>query len=197
MNNSDKNYFRNKLQNEKKELEKKLNSTKNMDLLNENGGIRSELSHYDNHTGDEGSELYQIEKEIALEKNQKNMLDKINKELMRLENGDYGICSHCGTEISKKRLDIIPYTNLCSSCSNEESHLIKSFNSNKSSEERIIGIPFNFENSDNINEFDEEDTLRKLENFNSIKDGEELEQDVICVENIEKISNTQYKNTLE
>ncbi len=197
MNKNDKNFFRNKLNSKKEELEKNLESTKNKDLLDENGGIRAELSHYDNHSADEGSELYQIEKEIALEKNQENMLDRINKELNRLENGKYGICAHCGSEISRKRLDTIPYTDLCSNCSKEESKIIKNFNMNKSSEERIIGIPFNFENSDNINGFDEEDTLEKLEAFNSIKDSEEMDQDEIYVEDIEQISNTQYKSTLE
>jgi RNA polymerase-binding transcription factor DksA len=33
-----------------------------------------------------------------------------------METGDYGICTKCGAEISKERLEIVPYAALCIKC---------------------------------------------------------------------------------
>ena len=36
--------------------------------------------------------------------------------LTRLEDGTYGICAKCGTEIEDARLDALPYTPFCKNC---------------------------------------------------------------------------------
>ncbi len=40
----------------------------------------------------------------------------INKALVRLEAGEYGICEECEEEINPKRLEAIPWTTMCVSC---------------------------------------------------------------------------------
>lgn len=40
----------------------------------------------------------------------------IRAALARIETGDYGICTRCGTEIASERLDILPATPFCRNC---------------------------------------------------------------------------------
>jgi DnaK suppressor protein len=41
---------------------------------------------------------------------------EIDNALFKIKEGSYGICDECGEPISKKRLQIIPYSNLCINC---------------------------------------------------------------------------------
>lgn len=41
---------------------------------------------------------------------------KIDAALTRMEAGDYGFCTKCGTEISPERLDLLPFTPFCRNC---------------------------------------------------------------------------------
>lgn len=36
--------------------------------------------------------------------------------LQRIDEGDYGVCTKCGAEISEERLDLLPQTPFCRSC---------------------------------------------------------------------------------
>lgn len=72
-----------------------------------------ELSSYDNHPADEGTELYEREKDIALNEHYKLLLGNINKALEAMENGKYGICEVCGKEIPLERLEALPNTTYC------------------------------------------------------------------------------------
>jgi DnaK suppressor protein len=36
--------------------------------------------------------------------------------LLRTEDGSFGTCAHCGREISKRRLEAVPWTSLCIRC---------------------------------------------------------------------------------
>ena len=48
-----------------------------------------------------------------------NELAEIRQALQRIEDGNFGICKACGNSISMERLQIIPYTTLCKTCSRE------------------------------------------------------------------------------
>ncbi len=41
---------------------------------------------------------------------------EIDNALLKIKEGTYGTCDECGEPISKKRLKIIPYSNLCINC---------------------------------------------------------------------------------
>ncbi len=43
----------------------------------------------------------------------------INAALLRMEQGEFGYCVTCGTQISEERLDILPYTPFCQKCAAE------------------------------------------------------------------------------
>ncbi|MBM7694468.1 YteA family regulatory protein [Peribacillus deserti] len=72
-----------------------------------------ELSGYDNHPGDQGTELFEREKDIALNEHYKLEYAHIENALKAIEDGTYGTCKVCGEEIPLERLEAIPNTTYC------------------------------------------------------------------------------------
>ncbi len=79
-----------------------------------------ELSSYDNHPADQGTNTYEREKDLGLKDNSQVILEKVDTALQLLANDEYGICKKCGKEISEYRLDAIPYTWYCKECGEKE-----------------------------------------------------------------------------
>jgi YteA family regulatory protein len=107
-------HFRKILTDEKRDLESRLKNKDQFDLnkghLHESTG---ELSSYDNHPADDGTELFERQKDIALDEHEGIHLDNINKALQAIEKGSYGKCEVCGKEIPSERLEVIPTTTYC------------------------------------------------------------------------------------
>ena len=76
-------------------------------------GSVGELSAYDNHPADMGTELYEREKDFALEEHTDSELNKVNEALQAMEEGTYGQCKICGTDIPYERLEVVPSTLYC------------------------------------------------------------------------------------
>lgn len=72
-----------------------------------------ELSSIDNHPADEGTALYEREKDIALNDHIEKGLNDINYALEAIQNGTYGICEKCGKEIPIERLKALPTATYC------------------------------------------------------------------------------------
>lgn len=72
-----------------------------------------ELSMYDNHPADMGTELYEREKDLALNTHAEDELKKVQHALQAIKEGTYGTCETCGKEIQFERLEAIPYTTVC------------------------------------------------------------------------------------
>jgi YteA family regulatory protein len=72
-----------------------------------------ELSSYDNHPADEGTDLFEREKDIALNEHYELQLKNINRALEAIENGKYGKCEVCGKDIPIERLKALPNTTFC------------------------------------------------------------------------------------
>ncbi|WP_309296644.1 TraR/DksA C4-type zinc finger protein [Niallia sp. NCCP-28] len=67
-----------------------------------------ELSSYDNHPADMATELYEREKDYALEEHDQSELNKINNALQAIEKGTYGVCRVSGQDIPYERLEAVP-----------------------------------------------------------------------------------------
>ncbi|MEG1312461.1 MAG: TraR/DksA C4-type zinc finger protein [Romboutsia sp.] len=76
-----------------------------------------ELSSYDNHLADMGTELFMQDMQNSLTIHEKGKLYNIENALYNIEKGTYGICEKCSKDIDEDRLDILPETNLCADCS--------------------------------------------------------------------------------
>ena len=73
----------------------------------------SELSMYDNHPADIGTETYERGKDLALNEHAEKELEEINEALHAIEEGTYGICTKCGKDIGFERLLAVPTTGRC------------------------------------------------------------------------------------
>jgi len=58
---------------------------------------------------------------------EKSFLDKINKALVKIDDGSFGVCEECGEEISVKRLEARPETTLCIKCKEDQERMEKDF----------------------------------------------------------------------
>ncbi|KHE67862.1 TraR/DksA C4-type zinc finger protein [Halobacillus sp. BBL2006] len=103
-------HYKKQLEERKREIEERLIEH---DHFGMERGLASdmasgELSQYDNHPADSGTELYEREKDIALLGHLKEELSDIQYSLMQMKNGTYGICEKTGQPISKERLEALP-----------------------------------------------------------------------------------------
>ncbi len=76
-------------------------------------GQRWEHSGLGDHLADDATELFEREKNAALEQTLQDHLRLVKHALSRLEAGTYGACEQCGRPIGAERLDAIPETTLC------------------------------------------------------------------------------------
>ncbi|MCP8615776.1 yteA family sporulation protein [Salirhabdus salicampi] len=152
--------FRSKLMKAKQHIEKRLEDNDHFDL--EHGHYHDavgELSSYDNHPGDEGSELYEREKDIALNEHTEDELRSINNALEAIDKGTYGKCEVCGKDIPLERLEAMPTTTYC------VEHTPEQFiTDQRPVEEDVIGPPFGrFEYDETEGEvFDSEDSWQEV-----------------------------------
>lgn len=52
----------------------------------------------------------------SLDNSLNDEFEQIEKALLRMKKGEYGKCETCGNDISKERLENIPYTSFCIKC---------------------------------------------------------------------------------
>ncbi|MGI8314966.1 TraR/DksA C4-type zinc finger protein [Halobacillus mangrovi] len=103
-------HYKKQLEERKREIEERLIKQGNFGMER---GLASdmasgELSQYDNHPADSGTELYEREKDIALLGHLKEELSDIQYSLNQMKKGTYGICEKTGQPISDERLEALP-----------------------------------------------------------------------------------------
>lgn len=79
-----------------------------------------ELSVYDNHPADIGSELFERSKDIGLRDNEHVLLESVEHALAKVKNGSYGQCDNCGQPIDEERLAAIPWASQCLKCQQQQ-----------------------------------------------------------------------------
>jgi RNA polymerase-binding transcription factor len=73
----------------------------------------SELSAYDQHPADMGSETFERTKDLSILEQVETELEDVERAFRHLENGTYGICEACGKPIEAARLEAIPTARFC------------------------------------------------------------------------------------
>ena len=104
--------FRTSLETEKAELERQLAELEESTFSSSQSELSGETG-FDEEYADSGTATFERERDLSLENNIKDLLDKIGKALGRLDNGSFGICERCGKPIEKARLRALPYVSLC------------------------------------------------------------------------------------
>jgi DnaK suppressor protein len=72
-----------------------------------------EVSSYDQHPADIGTEVFEHEKNQSLIEQVESELAEIDQAFERLEAGRYGTCQACGKKIPDERLDAMPAARFC------------------------------------------------------------------------------------
>ena len=85
--------------------------------LKKNGQeVTGDLSRMPIHMADIGSDNFEQEFTLSLMETEEGTLEAVESAIERIEDGLYGECEECGGQISKARLQAIPYTPLCIKC---------------------------------------------------------------------------------
>ena len=168
-----------------------------------------ELSNYDNHPADLGTDLYSLEMNLALKVHEQNKLNKLQHALKKIDDGTYGKCEHCGKEIDSERLETIPEANFCIQC--ERDAEASRVDTPDQQFDEVFDAPFGrkYLNKREDDEFEGMDQLNDLMKYGSADtpsdlggycDYEEYYTNEIdnqgIVEEVDKISNQQYKDQL-
>lgn len=117
-----------------------------------------ELSSYDNHPADSGTELFERSKNLAIDEHHDDQIAKVDSALKAIEDGTYGKCAECGKEIPFERLEAVPYTLYCVEHSSEQT-----LSNDRPAEEDVLEYTHeadfdrrhNEEMTDNRNSFDD------------------------------------------
>lgn len=72
-----------------------------------------ELTTFNNHPADLGTELYERERDFTLESYREQELEEINRALEAMDEGTYHLCVECGKQIEEERLLAVPTTRYC------------------------------------------------------------------------------------
>ena len=75
-----------------------------------------DLSSMPIHMADIGSDNYEQEFTLSLMQTDELTLDSIEAAIEKIEDGVFGECEDCGGQISKARLNAIPYAPMCIKC---------------------------------------------------------------------------------
>ncbi|MCA0753847.1 TraR/DksA C4-type zinc finger protein [Paenibacillus sp. N4] len=111
--NDQRDLLRERLLDERKEIERRLDEDDYYGLANSQRDESGELSTSDNHPGDTATELYEREKDVALVEQEELHLSRIEAALNAIDDGSYGTCATCGNPIPFERLDAVPDTIYC------------------------------------------------------------------------------------
>ncbi|MCQ6276915.1 TraR/DksA C4-type zinc finger protein [Bacillus sp. V3B] len=132
-----------------------------------------ELSSYDNHPGDEGTELYEREKDIALHQHLDYELENIQAALTAMEKGTYGKCLTCQQDIPLERLEAIPTTLYC-----KDHSLDQTVSHNRPIEEGVVMPPFGKFDMDEQDEsvgYDAEDAWQEVASWGTSESPSDFE----------------------
>lgn len=129
----------------------------------------TELSAYDNHPADYGSQLYERSKDFGLLQMTREQLAEIEEAQVAILEDSYGYCRSCGQPIPEKRLLALPRTLLCVHCKREQEDQDLD---HRPVEEKLLVPPFEnrFTYDDDNIVYDEEDAWDAVARYGTSSD---------------------------
>lgn len=157
-------------------LEEREQLTRRIKFIDEQGlGVSqedsiSELSTYDNHPADIGTEMFERSKDFALRETAMIGVAAIDDALQKINNGTYGICDACGKEISLERLETVPSTTICRNCKDMDEKVSR--RAKRPVEEKVLGPPFakTFNDASGDVMYDREDAWQDVARYSESTD---------------------------
>lgn len=68
---------------------------------------------FDEEYADAGTVTFERERDLSLSQNARDLVEKIERALDRMEHGTFGRCQACGRPIEPERLEALPYATYC------------------------------------------------------------------------------------
>ncbi len=112
-------HFKKRLLIDKSRLERELEVISKEDL----GPSQAEMSgenDLESGEAEAATTTFERERDDSLGWNVRDILNKIDDSLNRIETGTYGVCADCNEEIPLERLEAIPYADSCIHCQTEK-----------------------------------------------------------------------------
>ena len=104
--------LRTRLESEREELADQLTTIEDQAFAATQSDISGDVG-VDDESADAGTATFEREKELSIEQNVRDLIQKIDRALKRIDDGTYGICEACGKPIEKARIKALPYVDLC------------------------------------------------------------------------------------
>ena len=99
--------IKNTLLDEKRDLEERIKRYLEQEDLME--GSVGELNSFDEtHPGDQGTELFERQKDMTLYHRDREQLEEVEHALQKIDEGTYGVCEETGEQIPVERLKAMP-----------------------------------------------------------------------------------------
>lgn len=172
-----KEHYKQLLLNEKRQHDNTLNDMKGFDMGEQDKYSPTELSNYDNHPADMGSEVYEAEHGKALQVHEEHFIKDVDDALQRLENGTFGKCAFCGKDIDEDRLEVVPSARLCIECEEDKEITMEFLRNNRPIEEKAVwDAPFGrkYLNKQEDDEHEGMDQLKDLMKYGSADSPQDL-----------------------
>ena len=171
----------------------------------------TELSNYDNHPAELGTELFQVELNSALKVHEEHLLQDIKDAIKRIDDNKFGKCAFCGKDIGTERLEIIPYARLCIQCEEDKAVTPVVLSNSRPVEELVLDAPLGrkylnkreddeHEGMDQFNDLMKYGSADSPQDLGGYHDYEEYYTNEIdrqgIVDDMDRISNEEYKKQL-
>lgn len=101
-----------RLEEERTQLDTQLNTIVEDSFAIAQSELASDVG-IDDESTDAGTATSEREKDLSIENNVRDLLQKIDRALKRMDDGTYGVCDLCGKNIEKARVKALPYVDLC------------------------------------------------------------------------------------
>lgn len=108
-----------RLEDQRQVLRKEYADLEEASMLTSQSEASGEAS-FDEEYADAGSFTFEREKDLSIGNNIRDLLDKVEQSLAKIENKTYGLCDNCGNPIPKARIEALPHTTLCVPCKQTE-----------------------------------------------------------------------------
>jgi DnaK suppressor protein len=97
---------------EREELNKQLVTIEENSFAATQSDISGEVA-FDDETAEGGTATFERERDLSIENNVRDLMQKIDRAIEKMAAGTYGICERCGKPIEKARIRALPYVDLC------------------------------------------------------------------------------------
>ena len=105
--------FRKELEEEREELRRQFSEIEEGSLGSPQSELSGDIASFDEEYADAGTDTFERERDLSLTNNIRDLIEKIDRALERIDQGAYGLCERCGRPIEKARIKALPYATLC------------------------------------------------------------------------------------